>query len=259
MRMNKDRKRGFTLIELLVVVSIIAVLVSILMPALGTAKEHARRVVCSSNLHQVAIAAVGYAVENKDYFPPGSVGDGILSPHVLDITVARSFKELDASPWPQGDLTANNEYAAKPTGLWQCPSNPIFGEWDTSYGTRIYMSYVYVGWHENIGGIGLKYDAVNRVLAGTGRKLSGRRGLLVADRCAHGNSMEMVYANHGDRGVELARTLVPSGMNRGFSDGSASWVNGRELLSEFDLTELTWVAPARGDCAYSHNQNAYWW
>ena len=121
------------------------------------------------------------------------------------------------------------------------------------------MSYVYVGWHENIGGIGLKYDAVNRVLAGTGRKLSGRRGLLVADRCAHGNSMEMVYANHGDRGVELARTLVPSGMNRGFSDGSASWVNGRELLSEFDLTELTWVAPARGDCAYSHNQNAYWW
>ena len=51
--MNKNE--GFTLIELLVVISIIAVLLSILMPALNKAKNMARMVICSNNLHQIAI------------------------------------------------------------------------------------------------------------------------------------------------------------------------------------------------------------
>ena len=257
--MNKDNNRGFTLIELLVVVSIIAVLVSILMPALGTAREQARRVVCASGLHQISIGAVEYAVENQDFFPPGSVGEGVLFPHVLGLGVAERFKELGADPWPQGEAVVRNEYAVKPSGLWQCPSNPIFAEFDTYYGTRIYMSYIYIGWHEDIDGMGLKYDAAERVLTGVGRKLSERRGVLVTDRCAHGNSMQMVYVNHGVRAVALAPTLVPGGMNRGFSDGSAHWVSGVEFLDEFGLSELTWTPPARGDCAYSHGQNAYWW
>jgi prepilin-type N-terminal cleavage/methylation domain-containing protein/prepilin-type processing-associated H-X9-DG protein len=50
------KKKGFTLIELLVVISIIALLLSILMPALGKVKEQARTIVCKSNLKQLAVA-----------------------------------------------------------------------------------------------------------------------------------------------------------------------------------------------------------
>jgi len=63
-RMKKTK--GFTLIELLVVISIIALLLSILMPGLQKAKEAARRVVCSSNMKQLATGNFSYAAENDD-------------------------------------------------------------------------------------------------------------------------------------------------------------------------------------------------
>jgi len=56
---------GFTLIELLVVISVIAVLLAILMPALQKARRIAREVVCSSNLRQLALAALTYEVDNE--------------------------------------------------------------------------------------------------------------------------------------------------------------------------------------------------
>lgn len=69
---GKDRimkRRGFTLIELLVVISIIALLLSIMMPALGKAKQQAERLVCKTNLHNYGIAGNLYLAENEDRFP----------------------------------------------------------------------------------------------------------------------------------------------------------------------------------------------
>ena len=63
-------KKGFTLIELLVVIAIIALLLAILMPALGKAKTIAQEVVCKSNLHQYFLATELYANENDDRLPP---------------------------------------------------------------------------------------------------------------------------------------------------------------------------------------------
>ena len=62
-------KKGFTLIELLVVISIIAVLLSILMPALNKAKQQARRVVCASQLRGIGQAVVAYATSNESRLP----------------------------------------------------------------------------------------------------------------------------------------------------------------------------------------------
>ena len=65
------KKKGFTLIELLVVISIIALLVSILMPALSRAREQARKTVCASNLRSNALALRIYAEQNNDKLPAG--------------------------------------------------------------------------------------------------------------------------------------------------------------------------------------------
>ncbi len=72
-----QRIRGFTLIELLVVISIIALLVSILLPALNEARDRARRMVCGTNLQQVGVAMQGYAADYRDVLPlvSFSVGD----------------------------------------------------------------------------------------------------------------------------------------------------------------------------------------
>jgi|SaaInl7_200m_RNA_FD_contig_51_129064_length_2519_multi_11_in_0_out_0_2 prepilin-type N-terminal cleavage/methylation domain-containing protein/prepilin-type processing-associated H-X9-DG protein len=61
--------KAFTLIELLVVISIIALLLSILIPSLNQARERAKRVLCASNLRQFGIASMVYAQSNNDFLP----------------------------------------------------------------------------------------------------------------------------------------------------------------------------------------------
>jgi prepilin-type N-terminal cleavage/methylation domain-containing protein len=69
MEFNMLRKKGFTLIELLVVISIIALLLSILLPALSRARKQANKVLCATNLHQWALAIHAYAADNNNQFP----------------------------------------------------------------------------------------------------------------------------------------------------------------------------------------------
>jgi prepilin-type N-terminal cleavage/methylation domain-containing protein/prepilin-type processing-associated H-X9-DG protein len=60
------KKEGFTLVELLVVIAIIALLMGILLPALGRARETSKLVVCQSNLRQLVVAWLGYAQNNNE-------------------------------------------------------------------------------------------------------------------------------------------------------------------------------------------------
>jgi prepilin-type N-terminal cleavage/methylation domain-containing protein len=63
-------RRGFTLIELLVVIAVIAVLLAILLPSLGKARETGRQTVCASNIRQMIIATNAYALDFKDAIWP---------------------------------------------------------------------------------------------------------------------------------------------------------------------------------------------
>ncbi len=64
------RRSAFTLIELLVVIAIIALLVGIILPSLGAARESGRSALCLSNLRQLSMGWNGYADENKDVMVP---------------------------------------------------------------------------------------------------------------------------------------------------------------------------------------------
>jgi len=75
-------KKGFTLIELLVVISIIALLLSLLTPSLVKTKEHTRRVVCASFLHQFTAIANIYSQDYDGLLPSFVSTSG---PHTHDL------------------------------------------------------------------------------------------------------------------------------------------------------------------------------
>lgn len=116
---------GFTLIELLVVISIIALLIGILLPALGAARESARQIQCMSNQHQIGIAYMAYATDHDDFLPyhsgwynqAGKAGDGIA-----ETRQAYTRTGLDGEP----NLFAVrplNPYLSNSAEVSECPSD----------------------------------------------------------------------------------------------------------------------------------------
>ncbi len=71
-RTGRAHRAAFTLVELLVCIAILAVLVALLLPSLGSARESARAGVCSSNVRQLLLAIESYASDHRDRLPPGA-------------------------------------------------------------------------------------------------------------------------------------------------------------------------------------------
>jgi prepilin-type N-terminal cleavage/methylation domain-containing protein/prepilin-type processing-associated H-X9-DG protein len=136
------RAKGFTLIELLVVVAIIALLVSILVPALGKAREQARIVVCAANLRAIGVAWEFYLEDNGDRFPPfgqnihwfyGGKHPSIASGNALP------FRPLN----PYAALASTNQDAAE---IFRCPSDrDIAAPPGQTSRTNGYPTYDYYG------------------------------------------------------------------------------------------------------------------
>jgi prepilin-type N-terminal cleavage/methylation domain-containing protein/prepilin-type processing-associated H-X9-DG protein len=131
------KRRGFTLVELLVVIGIIALLISILLPALAKARESANKTKCLSNIRQIGLAMVMYTLDNKGYFPAaarwGGVGAGTSQEQVSDFV----YWETPGQYWYRpGEVTTNTiqqdqnlgaltKYMGRnfSAGTWVCPDD----------------------------------------------------------------------------------------------------------------------------------------
>ncbi len=104
--MEKTKRSGFTLIELLIVIAIIALLISILLPALGSARRTARTLICSSNQRQLMVSANTYGTDSKDWIPGSpstsgfaAAGKPAVSGGSATPTVAEEFNGVATSPF----------------------------------------------------------------------------------------------------------------------------------------------------------------
>jgi prepilin-type N-terminal cleavage/methylation domain-containing protein len=102
---NSNRKTEFTLIELLVVIAIIAILASMLLPALSQAKARAQTILCMSGLKQVGLGSIQYAGDYDDHVVPASVDPDT------------PFNEL-LEPYTPGQ-------EHNPDGIYRCPSDDL--------------------------------------------------------------------------------------------------------------------------------------
>ena len=126
LRAKAGSRRAFTLIELLVVIAIIAILASLLLPALARAKQQAQSTRCKSNLKQIALATVLYADDNADllpfawwYYAPFDSADSnnfetLLIPYVAQMK------------FQSGNTTETSDFAKN---VFRCPVRMLENHW----------------------------------------------------------------------------------------------------------------------------------
>src|SRR4029079_7286305 len=120
---------AFTLIELLVVIAIIAILASMLLPALARAKENSKRAKCINNMRQLGIGLTIYADDNNEKLVLARIGQVQIA---LDPPEERAVQQLG--------LTISNRTAS----IWTCPNRPTFPQYERDYDQWI-IGFQYFG------------------------------------------------------------------------------------------------------------------
>ena len=127
-------KLGFTLVELLVVIAIIGILVAMLLPAVQTVREAARRAVCLNNMRQVITACHNYQSTNLR-FPAGAARNTPRNLSSYSVDILDSMGESVAADQFTSDVFSTNDLSSVAVESFICPS-ATQNEQDANWGTN---------------------------------------------------------------------------------------------------------------------------
>ncbi len=230
-------RKGFTLIELLVVIAIIAMLLSIIVPSVKKSKEHAKKLICGTNLHQIQIACVAYANDNKDFFPTrGKEYDGY--PHAMvNVDTNETLDETFFKPY-LSDM--RNKVLFCPGALYRYRNPEIVGaEYDYKYITYQYFNYP-------------QSNASWQTSQPNLTKYSKARQTSPLWACLTVGYQDEVDETTGEQLMALSHSMVdephkPDGMNGVNAAGDTAWQKWDQCSSYIEI-----------EPASSRTQNYYW-
>jgi len=243
--------RAFTLVELLVVIGIIGVLLSLLLPSIGRARQQATTVICAAHIRELCRGLINYSAENKGRFPPNFTWNtgqywyddvrvgGYLAPEGMrkgnvfacpaDPESRRSYA---MNAWTSCKLDGYLlQRVPTPGALWGCPPR------DASRVMLILESWSYIqsesfGW-EAPADIGWYGDT-------PGQRFGGLGGLAPPAEAGRWGKVpsQIVFSRHRAHGAE-ASVIDPVGCtNIGYADGHVALKRSDELIDKSGKSTL---------------------